>query len=87
MFSTELPTEGPLTVHALQVRGTGGTLNGPLDTPSNHLDRPIDDANIYPGIQPPSEGDESPVPSQGSMSSPSTIHGFGRSSPEPLPPA
>ncbi|MFE9801387.1 hypothetical protein ACFYP6_21405 [Streptomyces goshikiensis] len=65
VFSTELPTEGPLTVHALQARGTGGQLNGALDTPDNHLDQPVDDENIYPGIQRPSQGDEPPVPEPG----------------------
>ncbi|MBT2446772.1 hypothetical protein J7F03_06715 [Streptomyces sp. ISL-43] len=35
VFSTELPTEGALTVHALQARGTGGQLNGQV-TPPRH---------------------------------------------------
>ncbi|MFJ7157100.1 hypothetical protein ACIQUQ_19405 [Streptomyces sp. NPDC101118] len=65
VFSTELPTEGPLTVHALQARGTGGRLNIARDTPDNHLDQPVEDENIYPGIQRPHEGDATPAPEPG----------------------
>lgn len=54
-----------VTVHALQARGTGGWLNGALDTPDNHLDQPVDDQNIYPGIQRPHEGDDPPAPEPG----------------------
>ncbi|MFD8633442.1 hypothetical protein [Streptomyces sp. NPDC059533] len=71
VFSTELPTEGPLTVHALQARGTGGRLSGAPDAPGNH----------------PTRATNRQRPSRGSTSSPSTIRGFGASSPGEPPPA
>lgn len=60
VFSTELPTDGVLTVHALQARGTGGRLTGSMDDPDTRLDHPLEDANIFPGIQPPAEGKRKP---------------------------
>lgn len=52
-------------MHALRAPGTGGLLNGALDTPDNHLDHPVDDENIYPGSQRPSQDDEPPAPEPG----------------------
>ncbi|MEU9111554.1 hypothetical protein AB0D04_07120 [Streptomyces sp. NPDC048483] len=65
MFSTELPMEGPLTVHALHSEGTGGWLSRATDSPSRNLNHQIEDENIYPGIQPPVEGDTPPPPEPG----------------------
>lgn len=64
VFSTELPEEGPLTIHALQARG-GGVLAGTADVPSADLDQPIENHNIYPGIRRPAKGEETPIPVPG----------------------
>ncbi|MFE0938392.1 hypothetical protein ACFW4O_38315 [Streptomyces mutabilis] len=60
VFSTELPLDGPLTVHALEADGEGGWLEGP----GRILDHVLEDENVYPGIQPPAQGDNraEPVP-------------------------
>ncbi|MFI1395253.1 hypothetical protein [Streptomyces sp. NPDC020681] len=58
LFSTELPVDGPLTVHAAQSDGKGGWLNKPTGPAGRNLDHQIEDQNIYPGIQPPSVGDK-----------------------------
>ncbi|MET7881811.1 hypothetical protein [Streptomyces avermitilis] len=64
VFSTELPLDGPLTVHALQSKGEGGRLSRHASSPEGALDDRLEDKNIYPGIQPPPDGDETqpPVP-------------------------
>jgi hypothetical protein len=54
VFSTELPLDGPLTVHTLEAGGEGGW----LDAPGRVLDHALEDENVYPGIQPPAQGDE-----------------------------
>ncbi|WP_336050424.1 hypothetical protein [Streptomyces sp. CA2R101] len=54
LFSTELPLDGPLTVHALETGGEGGW----LDAPGRFLDHALEDGNVYPGIQPPAQGDQ-----------------------------
>jgi hypothetical protein len=64
LFSTELPADGPLTVHALHAPGRGGKLAGPGVSP-RHLDAVLEEANFFPGIQPPAEGDEAPEPEPG----------------------
>ncbi|MEV5929999.1 hypothetical protein ACPCSG_24345 [Streptomyces cellulosae] len=58
VFSTELPLKGPLTVHVLQSTGQGGRLTGRACSYERNLDDPLEDENIYPGIQPPPVGDE-----------------------------
>lgn len=58
VFSTELPLNGPLTVHTLQSKGEGGRLNRQVSSPERNLDDQLEDENIYPGIQPPPNGDE-----------------------------
>ncbi len=60
IFSTEIPVDGPLTVHALQAPGTGGWLRAKTDTPGTSLDEQVQEQNIFPGIQPPAEGDKTP---------------------------
>lgn len=65
VFSTELPLDGPLTIHALHARGNGGMLDGPADTSGRVLDDRTTDENIFPGIQPPTEGNETPPPVPG----------------------
>ncbi|GLF92818.1 hypothetical protein [Streptomyces yaizuensis] len=65
VFSTEFAIEGALTVHALQADGTGGRLTGPLDAPGTGLDHRIEDANIFPGIQPPTESERGQEPAPG----------------------
>ncbi|MEV5884907.1 hypothetical protein AB0L74_19625 [Streptomyces sp. NPDC052020] len=54
VFSTELPLDGPLTVHTLEAVGEGGW----LDAPGRILDHALGDENVYPGIQPPAQGDK-----------------------------
>ncbi|MDF9814146.1 hypothetical protein [Streptomyces sp. SPB162] len=58
VFSTELPTDGALTVHALQARGSGGRLSG--SAPGTGLDQRTEEDNIFPGIQPPADGETTP---------------------------
>jgi hypothetical protein len=54
VFSTELPIDGALTVHALRAPGTGGRLRGPADSsPGTGLNHTVQDKAIYPGILPP----------------------------------
>ncbi|WP_030685829.1 hypothetical protein [Streptomyces sp. NRRL B-1347] len=61
VFSTELPLDGPLTVHTLEAKGDGGW----LDAPARVLDHTLEDENVYPGIQPPAEGDKPVEPEPG----------------------
>ncbi|MFJ2341851.1 hypothetical protein [Streptomyces antimycoticus] len=65
IFSTELPMEGPLTVHALHFDGKGGWLSSSAGSADRNLDHFIEDENFYPGIQPPTEGDRQPQPEPG----------------------
>ncbi|WP_236653708.1 hypothetical protein [Streptacidiphilus melanogenes] len=64
VFSTEIPTEGPLTVHALQAKGTGGWLQPLTHDESVALNHEVQELAIYPGIRPPAdegaEGDPEP---------------------------
>ncbi|WP_097943443.1 hypothetical protein [Streptomyces sp. ms115] len=60
VFSTELPVEGPLTIHALHSAGKDGRLNHPSEQSSRSLDHFIQDANFFPGIQQPAEDDRTP---------------------------
>ncbi|MFI2238003.1 hypothetical protein [Streptomyces chrestomyceticus] len=61
VFSTELPLDGPLTVHTLEAGGEGGW----LDTPGRVLDHALEDDNVFPGIQPPAQGDKPLEPEPG----------------------
>ncbi len=65
VFGTELPMEGPVTVHALHADGTGGVLLGTSKHPLRNLDGVAENENIMPGILPPAEGDEVPSPEPG----------------------
>lgn len=66
VFSTELPLDGPLTVHALQAEGRGGWLSSSgRCSPSRSLNDPLKEENHFPGIQPPAEGDKTPSPEPG----------------------
>ncbi|WP_307853298.1 hypothetical protein [Kitasatospora sp. RG8] len=63
IFSTELPVDGPMTIHALQARGNGGELAHPAGR-TRDLDMELDEDNIFPGILPPAQDGETvePVP-------------------------
>lgn len=56
VFSTELPLDGHVTVHALYANGLGGWLNSP-DAESGGLDTELEDMNHFPEIQRPADGD------------------------------
>ncbi|MFB7324703.1 hypothetical protein [Streptomyces sp. NPDC056190] len=56
LFSTELPTDGTVTVHALQAPGRGGWLTAPSGKSEANLDAEPVQENVMPGIQPPREG-------------------------------
>ncbi|MFJ6563895.1 hypothetical protein ACIQMV_29320 [Streptomyces sp. NPDC091412] len=58
LFSTELPLEGPLTVHGLQALGKDGWLSDSAGSGNRDLDQQVEELNIYPGILPPSEEPE-----------------------------
>lgn len=60
IFSTELPLDGYVTVHALRAPGSGGWVSKP-SAESGGLDVELADENFLPGIQLPAE-DKSPVP-------------------------
>ncbi|MBV2355397.1 hypothetical protein KUM39_13615 [Streptomyces sp. J2-1] len=65
LFSTELPTEGTVAVHALQARGRGGWLTGGGQGPgANHDAEPVQ-MNLMPGIQPPPGDGTTPEPVPG----------------------
>ncbi|WP_406436577.1 hypothetical protein OHB14_62000 [Streptomyces sp. NBC_01613] len=61
VFSTELPLEGPVTVHCLRGAGRGGWLRGTAERPLRNLDSVAENENIPPGIRRPAQGDEAPV--------------------------
>jgi hypothetical protein len=65
VFSTELPLDGPLTIHTLHADGSDGWLTSSASSPSRNLDHRLEDENEYPGIQPPAEGDKTPSPEPG----------------------
>lgn len=58
IFSTELSTEGPVTIHCLHAPGKAGWLQAPPEHPLRNLDSVAEDEHILPGIQLPSEGDK-----------------------------
>ncbi|MFG2303505.1 hypothetical protein [Actinacidiphila glaucinigra] len=65
VFSTELPMDGPLTIHALRAVGSGGWLGKSTGSGGRNLDEQVEERNVYPGIQPPSEGNRTPSPEPG----------------------
>lgn len=65
VFSTELPMEGPLTIHTLHFGGRDGWLSRPAASDSRNLDHLIEEENFFPGIQPPAEDDRAPQPEPG----------------------
>ncbi|WP_246091100.1 hypothetical protein [Streptomyces griseorubiginosus] len=60
VFSTEFPSEGPVTVHVLHARGEDGWLYGSPEHPLRMVNSPAEKGNIVPGIQPPTRGDRVP---------------------------
>ncbi|MDG9715573.1 hypothetical protein [Streptomyces sp. DH24] len=64
LFSTELPADGTVTVHALQAPGRDGRLADPQGEGQADLDTNPVEKNPFPGIQPPCEGGtvREPVP-------------------------
>ncbi|MFR9728098.1 hypothetical protein ACL03H_02645 [Saccharopolyspora sp. MS10] len=60
VFSTQLPVDGPVTVHALCAEGSGGWLSSP-NAASGDLDVELSDTNHYPQIALPATGDEPPA--------------------------
>lgn len=60
VFSTELPMQGPLTVHALRSAGRDGWLNHSPERARRNLDHFIENENLFPGIQQPSEDSRAP---------------------------
>ncbi|CAM01601.1 hypothetical protein SACE_2299 [Saccharopolyspora erythraea NRRL 2338] len=60
VFSTELPLEGHVAVHALCAGGSGGWL-GRDHAKGGGLDVKLRDENHFPQIQLPANGDEAPV--------------------------
>jgi hypothetical protein len=59
VFSTELPSDGPLRVHLLQADGDGGWLIAPT-RPGTGLNQPPKQENITPGIQLPRSNRDDP---------------------------
>lgn len=64
LLSTELALDGVVTVHVLQAVGRGGRLDRPRGERLPNLDTDPEPKNIFPGIQPPPDGDRvlPPVP-------------------------
>ncbi|MEU5845316.1 hypothetical protein [Saccharopolyspora shandongensis] len=77
IFSTELPPDGHVTVHALRAEGRGGRLSeanaegGALDIKSNEM-------HHYPEIRVPAEGDKPPSSVTGFHVTPERYEWFGR---------
>ncbi|MFJ1618602.1 hypothetical protein ACIODT_39780 [Streptomyces sp. NPDC088251] len=77
VFSTELPAEGPLTIHALHAAGRDGRLNHSAENNGRNLDYFTEDENFFPGIQPPTEGDRAPQKEPGFHVTPERRQWFG----------
>ncbi|MFJ2882673.1 hypothetical protein ACIPJN_31860 [Streptomyces sp. NPDC086796] len=58
VFSTELPVEGPLTIHALRAAGGDGRLHHSAENAGKSLNYFVEDENFFPGIQSPTKGDK-----------------------------
>ncbi|WP_448317039.1 hypothetical protein [Streptomyces sp. CO7] len=65
MFSTELPTDGFVTVHALEAPGHGGWLTRSSGAAAANLDMGPRQENVMPGIQPSPVGEVVPEPVPG----------------------
>lgn len=58
LFSTEIPMDGLLSVHALEAERDGGYLTALSNAEPASLDVPVEDQNIFPGITlPPADDD------------------------------
>ncbi|MFE2637638.1 hypothetical protein ACFXKF_23135 [Streptomyces scopuliridis] len=64
LFSTQLPTDGTMTVYALQAPGRGGRLSPAEGREANLNAKPVQE-NAMPGIHPPGEGLVTPEPVRG----------------------
>lgn len=60
IFSTNLPLDGHVTVHALGANGSGGRLSSP-NAESGDLDVALRDRNHFPQIRVPGQGDDAPT--------------------------
>ncbi|MFK8905441.1 hypothetical protein [Streptomyces sp. YS-3] len=58
VFSTQIPLNDPLTVHALHADGPGGWLHIPDGTPAANFSLPLKDKNPNVGILKPGEGND-----------------------------
>ncbi|WP_327255783.1 hypothetical protein [Streptomyces sp. NBC_01244] len=70
LFSTELPTDGTVTVHTLQAPGRGAWLAGASGESEANLGSGPAQENVIPGIQPPPKGDLIPAPVPGCQVTP-----------------
>ena len=77
IFSTEIPPEGYVTVHALCAQGGGGWLKREHVKPGD-LDKELSDENYFPRLQVPSEVEESLPHSFGFHVTPERYGWFGR---------
>lgn len=76
IFSTELPLDGHVTVHALCAKGSGGWLGSP-NAESGGLDAELSDINHFPQIHLPSSGDEARISIPGFHVTPERYEWFG----------
>ncbi|MFD4508592.1 hypothetical protein [Streptomyces sp. NPDC058457] len=60
VFSTRLPLDEALTVHALKAEGSDGWLSGTSTTPLGSLNTLLQDEAWPPGIHPPAENGKGP---------------------------
>ncbi|OXM50413.1 hypothetical protein [Amycolatopsis alba] len=77
IFSTELPLDGHVTVHALCSEGSGGWLATPSAEGSDQ-DAELSDVNHFPQIHLPSNGDEARISIPGFHITPDHYEWFGR---------
>ncbi len=77
VFSTELPLDGHVTVHALCAGGSGGWLSRP-NAESGDLDVELSDTNHFPDIQTPANGEEAPSSVPGFHVTPKRYEWFGQ---------
>lgn len=77
IFSTELPSDGCVTVHALCSRGSGGWLNEVSGKPSN-LDDELGDENYFHQLQVPPEAEKHLPDTCGFHVTPERYEWFGR---------
>ncbi|WP_329530513.1 hypothetical protein OG568_05300 [Streptomyces sp. NBC_01450] len=60
IFSTQLPLDEPLTVHALKAEGSDGWLSGTDTSPLGNLNAQLQDEAWPPGIHPPADNSKGP---------------------------